>query len=270
MLRTSTIFRLRGRPTTRTPSLPSPRHISSARPARSISQTPPNRNSPPSSFWCRDKPLVAVEAHVGRGINADQFSEHGLREVVKGRRVCMISYGVGIDTAIEQYAEVYTSIFGTKGVETTPTPDFIEALLDGKAQLDQELNKDDYNDSLWEDDPPEDPLTTQTSHQMLYETIMQIHKNLDSPVIAKTAKTGHRRSLHRRRVAEQAVSSVAWAGSDGETGTETVMEAIGIKKIRRKKMNKHKWKKRRRLVRDSSRYNKEKRKKSGPLREKQE
>jgi hypothetical protein len=46
--------------------------------------------------------------------------------------------------------------------------------------------------------------------------------------------------------------------------------AIGIKKIRRKKMNKHKKKKQRREVRDSTRYNKEKRKKSGPMREKQE
>ncbi|KAI8832042.1 hypothetical protein BC829DRAFT_409075 [Chytridium lagenaria] len=249
-------------------------------PARSISQTPPNRNSHPSpshppstqqTGTTRSLQRVRSGAGIsrlwrlkrmwGEGINADQFSEHVLeRALERVRGVEGSSEGKkSVQYTRSNMPEVYTSIFGTKGVETTPTPDFIEALLDGKAQLDQELN-----------DPPEDPLTTQTSHQMLYETIMQIHKNLDSPLIAKTAKTGPRRSLHRRRVAEQAVSSVAWAGSDGETGTETVMEAIGIKKIRRKKMNKHKWKKRRRLVRDSSRYNKEKRKKSGPLREKQE
>jgi hypothetical protein len=41
-------------------------------------------------------------------------------------------------------------------------------------------------------------------------------------------------------------------------------------KRRRKKMNKHKWKKARRAVRNSSRYNKEKNRKAGTLRKKQE
>ncbi|KAJ3005447.1 UNVERIFIED_CONTAM: hypothetical protein HDU68_004606 [Siphonaria sp. JEL0065] len=54
------------------------------------------------------------------------------------------------------------------------------------------------------------------------------------------------------------------------TTTTTTLYAISIKKIRRKKMNKHKWKKHRREVRESTRYNKERRKKSGPMREKQE
>ncbi|KAJ3063746.1 hypothetical protein HDU98_000468 [Podochytrium sp. JEL0797] len=53
-------------------------------------------------------------------------------------------------------------------------------------------------------------------------------------------------------------------------GGSPAMHAIGIIKIRRKKMNKHKYKKHRRDVRDSTRYNKEKRRKSGPMREKQE
>ncbi|KAJ8323999.1 hypothetical protein QVD99_008346 [Batrachochytrium dendrobatidis] len=45
---------------------------------------------------------------------------------------------------------------------------------------------------------------------------------------------------------------------------------INIIKIRRKKMNKHKWKKYRRRVRNSSRYNKEKLRKSGVQRKKQD
>lgn len=48
------------------------------------------------------------------------------------------------------------------------------------------------------------------------------------------------------------------------------MYAISILKRRRKKMNKHKWKKHRKAFRDSSRYNKEKRRKRGIVREKQE
>ncbi|KAI8619819.1 hypothetical protein BC830DRAFT_1165041 [Chytriomyces sp. MP71] len=52
--------------------------------------------------------------------------------------------------------------------------------------------------------------------------------------------------------------------------SDHVIHAIGIKKIRRKKMNKHKVKKLRRLNRDSTRYNKERRKRKGPMREKQE
>jgi hypothetical protein len=45
---------------------------------------------------------------------------------------------------------------------------------------------------------------------------------------------------------------------------------ISILKRRRKAMNKHKWKKGRRAVRDSSRYNKEKLRNAGKLRKKQE
>ncbi|KAJ3009841.1 hypothetical protein HKX48_007725 [Thoreauomyces humboldtii] len=48
------------------------------------------------------------------------------------------------------------------------------------------------------------------------------------------------------------------------------IHAISILKRRRKKMNKHKWKKARAAVRDSTRYNKERRKKGGAQREKQE
>jgi hypothetical protein len=48
------------------------------------------------------------------------------------------------------------------------------------------------------------------------------------------------------------------------------MHMISIMKRRRKKMNKHKWKKARRAVRNSSRYNKEKNRKAGTLRKKQE
>ncbi|KAJ3013565.1 hypothetical protein HKX48_005676 [Thoreauomyces humboldtii] len=51
---------------------------------------------------------------------------------------------------------------------------------------------------------------------------------------------------------------------------KTVVHAISILKRRRKKMNKHKWKKARAAVRDSTRYNKERRKKGGAQREKQE
>ncbi|KAI8828848.1 hypothetical protein BJ741DRAFT_624744 [Chytriomyces cf. hyalinus JEL632] len=54
-----------------------------------------------------------------------------------------------------------------------------------------------------------------------------------------------------------------------QTTRETI-QAISIKKRRRKAMNKHKWKKLRRSVRNSVRYNKERRRKSGPMREKQE
>ncbi|KAJ3179484.1 hypothetical protein HDU85_004895 [Gaertneriomyces sp. JEL0708] len=46
--------------------------------------------------------------------------------------------------------------------------------------------------------------------------------------------------------------------------------AINILKRRRKKMKKHKWKKQRKEVRESTRYNREKTKRSGPQREKQE
>ncbi|KAI8801537.1 hypothetical protein BJ742DRAFT_744453 [Cladochytrium replicatum] len=48
------------------------------------------------------------------------------------------------------------------------------------------------------------------------------------------------------------------------------MHAISIQKRRKKKMNKHKWKKRRKAVRDSTRYNPERRRKGGIVREKQE
>ncbi|KNC98922.1 uncharacterized protein SPPG_05885 [Spizellomyces punctatus DAOM BR117] len=57
-------------------------------------------------------------------------------------------------------------------------------------------------------------------------------------------------------------------GSDEKKGQ--MMEAISILKRRRKKMKKHKWKKQRKEVRDSTRYNKERRKKGGVQREKQE
>ncbi|KAJ1550599.1 hypothetical protein HK405_000227, partial [Cladochytrium tenue] len=50
-----------------------------------------------------------------------------------------------------------------------------------------------------------------------------------------------------------------------------IVQAIGIKKIRRKKMNKHKWKKQRKAVRNSTRYNKARiRRGGGPTRQKQE
>ncbi|KAI8905860.1 hypothetical protein EDD86DRAFT_248809 [Gorgonomyces haynaldii] len=48
------------------------------------------------------------------------------------------------------------------------------------------------------------------------------------------------------------------------------VECISILKRRRKKMNKHKWKKHRKALRGSTRYNKEKNKKRGIVREKQE
>lgn len=48
------------------------------------------------------------------------------------------------------------------------------------------------------------------------------------------------------------------------------MMAISLIKRRRKKMKKHKWKKQRKEVRNSTRYNKERRKKGGVQREKQE
>jgi hypothetical protein len=53
-------------------------------------------------------------------------------------------------------------------------------------------------------------------------------------------------------------------------GNRRSLYLISILKRRRKKMNKHKWKKARRAVRDSSRYNKEKLRKAGKLRKKQE
>eukprot|EP00842_Homolaphlyctis_polyrhiza_P000611 jgi/Hompol1/1550/HPOL_005640-RA len=49
-----------------------------------------------------------------------------------------------------------------------------------------------------------------------------------------------------------------------------IRRKVNIIKIRRKKMNKHKWKKYRRRVRDSSRYNKEKLRKGGVQRKRQE
>ena len=48
------------------------------------------------------------------------------------------------------------------------------------------------------------------------------------------------------------------------------LHLLNIIKIRRKKMNKHKWKKHRRMFRDSSRYNKAKLKRKGETRKKQE
>ncbi|KAJ3113104.1 hypothetical protein HDU96_003779 [Phlyctochytrium bullatum] len=83
-----------------------------------------------------------------------------------------------------------------------------------------------------------------------------------SAVVRRAATAGRDRELGVEFSAAMADGTVV--------GGEEGMQAIGIKKIRRKKMNKHKWKKRRRLVRDSVRYNKERRKKSGPMREKQE
>ncbi|KAJ3403161.1 hypothetical protein HDU80_004434 [Chytriomyces hyalinus] len=68
-------------------------------------------------------------------------------------------------------------------------------------------------------------------------------------------------------------SSISIALPDETIVTQTTREtiqAISIKKRRRKAMNKHKWKKLRRSVRNSVRYNKERRRKSGPMREKQE
>ncbi len=52
------------------------------------------------------------------------------------------------------------------------------------------------------------------------------------------------------------------------TSSNNKMEALKILKIRKKKMNKQKWKKRNRMVRNSKRYNKNKR--SGEQRKKQE
>ena len=49
---------------------------------------------------------------------------------------------------------------------------------------------------------------------------------------------------------------------------QETLQALKILKIRKQKMNKHKWKKRRRDVRNSSRYNKNKR--GGDVRKKQE
>ncbi|KAI8910036.1 hypothetical protein DFJ77DRAFT_442166 [Powellomyces hirtus] len=54
------------------------------------------------------------------------------------------------------------------------------------------------------------------------------------------------------------------------TPAQPAMHAISILKRRRKKMKKHKWKKGRKAVRDSTRYNKERKKKGGVQREKQE
>ncbi|KAJ3240428.1 hypothetical protein HDU81_003827 [Chytriomyces hyalinus] len=69
-------------------------------------------------------------------------------------------------------------------------------------------------------------------------------------------------------------SSISFALPDEtivtQTTTRETIQAISIKKRRRKAMNKHKWKKLRRSVRNSVRYNKERRRKSGPMREKQE
>ncbi|KAJ3191415.1 hypothetical protein HDU67_005854, partial [Dinochytrium kinnereticum] len=151
--------------------------------------------------------------------------------------------------------------------------------------------------SLWEDIPDEDSVNvSDAAHGQLYDVIFKFNnfgsrpsprKVLVSPSSRRGLKSSRRASatpVSRRRINEEdepfhpfpmdqvgnGPSTISWAGPDGSLGTGTVMEAIGIKKIRRKKMNKHKWKKRRRLVRDSSRYNKEKRKKSGPLREKHE
>ncbi|KAI9344659.1 hypothetical protein BDR26DRAFT_857369 [Obelidium mucronatum] len=79
-------------------------------------------------------------------------------------------------------------------------------------------------------------------------------------------------------VASESYTSIAYPDStttltysaSSAAGKLEQYHAISIKKIRRKKMNKHKWKKNRRAVRDSTRYNKERRKKKGPMREKQE
>ncbi|KAI8804595.1 hypothetical protein BJ742DRAFT_824338 [Cladochytrium replicatum] len=57
---------------------------------------------------------------------------------------------------------------------------------------------------------------------------------------------------------------------DSPKASNERMHAISIQKRRKKKMNKHKWKKRRKAVRDSTRYNPERRKKGGIVREKQE
>ncbi|KAJ3165540.1 hypothetical protein HDU88_004027 [Geranomyces variabilis] len=51
---------------------------------------------------------------------------------------------------------------------------------------------------------------------------------------------------------------------------QPAMHMISIIKRRRMKMKKHKWKKGRKAVRDSTRYNRERRKKGGVQREKQE
>ncbi|KAJ3176036.1 hypothetical protein HDU87_005553 [Geranomyces variabilis] len=51
---------------------------------------------------------------------------------------------------------------------------------------------------------------------------------------------------------------------------QPAMHMISILKRRRMKMKKHKWKKGRKAVRDSTRYNRERRKKGGVQREKQE
>ncbi|KAH6582150.1 hypothetical protein BSLG_007517 [Batrachochytrium salamandrivorans] len=87
------------------------------------------------------------------------------------------------------------------------------------------------------------------------------------------ALQGRRSSLRRlfRQFAKLSQHSRLSTFAPGVTSESMQLARhINIIKIRRKKMNKHKWKKYRRRVRNSSRYNKEKLRKSGIQRKKQD
>ncbi|KAJ3095498.1 hypothetical protein HDU97_006874 [Phlyctochytrium planicorne] len=262
-----------------------------------------------SSFWCKYGPLVAMEAHFGTGIDGERFSGEILERAMEKLSVAEeveqetapttppataasfasksngvvpgppVRSKVLISPSEDRYWDEYATIFGSKRIETAAAIDQVNALLEGQ----QEGQSENTEDLEWVDIP-----TTQAqrqalvdaSHTSLYDSILKIPSIPKQPTngrrtrrnsIPRTSLSAVESMLHPFTLPRNESTSLLWSLADGSTGTEEeVMEMISIKKIRRKKMNKHKWKKRRRLVRDSSRYNKEKRKKSGPLREKQE
>ncbi|KAJ3287401.1 hypothetical protein HDU79_005718 [Rhizoclosmatium sp. JEL0117] len=110
------------------------------------------------------------------------------------------------------------------------------------------------------------PLLNSNSNSNLHSSYSQDH--LDRFFASSSSSSSPSSPSPNHVSLPTASSSIAFP--DGSTQTSTVYHMISIKKRRVKGMNKKKLKKHKREVRNSTRYNKERRKKSGPMREKQE
>ncbi|KAJ3327199.1 hypothetical protein HDU76_012240 [Blyttiomyces sp. JEL0837] len=269
------------------------RSLSSASPARSLGQARSNGSSQSSSsalrsdssstsntafegrswdehllahtsFFCRHRPLVAPAEHHGVDSvneNVDDILVGALKSLnvsgdstvtstaskspsdsIPGASVWVASAGsevLGSDANADRYNDEYAKLFSAFKPFAPPTP---QGKGTGSSTLRSHHNEVSSHRLEGEDD---------------FDELTAINAFF-SPVSGA--------DLGVNGISPSALAdAVASLNKNGNA-----MEAISIKKIRRKKMNKHKWKKHRRLVRDSTRYNTEKRKKSGPLREKQE
>ncbi|KAJ3414828.1 hypothetical protein HDV05_005985 [Chytridiales sp. JEL 0842] len=224
-----------------------------------------------SSFFCRHRPLVAPADHhkdlLGR-LDADDVLAFAASKLsLKGETPTA--------TAGKKNGSNPRNLAGASvWIAKSPQDLVPKALRTGQA-------KENYNDeyaklfgSFNPYAPPNDPSSASQIDSLLNLGEAE-QKDMMEEAFARLMNSNNSNSVRQRlvnksgdlvgRIRRRNVEPILDQMADAE-----IVQAIGIKKIRRKKMNKHKKKKQRRLVRDSSRYNKAKRKKSGPMREKQE